>query len=36
MGAGSRLKQFAVYCGVGCQVEYALKDGKVIYAQINP
>lgn len=21
------------YCGVGCRIEYALKDGKIIYAQ---
>ncbi len=24
------------YCGVGCTVEYALKDGKIIYAQGTP
>jgi formate dehydrogenase alpha subunit len=23
------------YCGVGCTIEYALKDGEVIYAQAN-
>ena len=24
------------YCGVGCQIEYALKDGEIIYAQARP
>ncbi len=24
------------YCGVGCQVEYALRDGDILYAQSTP
>jgi formate dehydrogenase alpha subunit len=28
-----RVKTVCGYCGVGCQIEYALKDGQVIYAQ---
>lgn len=24
------------YCGVGCQIEYALKDGEILYAQARP
>lgn len=24
------------YCGVGCQIEYALKDGEIIYAEAAP
>ena len=31
-----RLKTICGYCGVGCQIEYALKDGKIIYAQSTP
>lgn len=28
-----RIKTICGYCGVGCQIEYALKDGEIIYAQ---
>jgi formate dehydrogenase alpha subunit len=28
-----RIKTVCGYCGVGCQIEYALKDGEIIYAQ---
>jgi predicted molibdopterin-dependent oxidoreductase YjgC len=28
-----RIKTVCGYCGVGCQIEYALKDGDIIYAQ---
>lgn len=28
-----RVKTVCGYCGVGCQIEYALKDGEIIYAQ---
>jgi predicted molibdopterin-dependent oxidoreductase YjgC len=28
-----RTKSICGYCGVGCQIEYALKDGEIIYAQ---
>jgi formate dehydrogenase alpha subunit len=31
-----RVKTICGYCGVGCQVEYALKDGSIIYAQSTP
>ena len=31
-----RVKTICGYCGVGCQVEYAKKDGKIIYAQAKP
>lgn len=31
-----RRKSICGYCGVGCQVEYALKDGEIIYAQGTP
>jgi len=31
-----RAKTICGYCGVGCQIEYALKDGEIIYAQSNP
>lgn len=31
-----RTKTICGYCGVGCQIEYALKDGEIIYAQSNP
>jgi formate dehydrogenase alpha subunit len=31
-----RVKTICGYCGVGCQVEYALKDEKIIYAQSTP
>ncbi len=24
------------YCGVGCQLEYALKEGEIVYAQASP
>ena len=30
------MKTICGYCGVGCQVEYALRDGKIIYAQSGP
>ncbi len=28
-----RIKSICGYCGVGCTVEYALKDGEILYAQ---
>nr|MBN1228234.1 molybdopterin-dependent oxidoreductase [Anaerolineae bacterium] len=28
-----RIKTICGYCGVGCQIEYAVKDGEIIYAQ---
>lgn len=28
-----RIKTICGYCGVGCQLEYALKDGEILYAQ---
>jgi NADH-quinone oxidoreductase subunit G len=28
-----RTKTVCGYCGVGCQIEYALKDGEILYAQ---
>lgn len=28
-----RKQTICAYCGVGCSVEYALKDGKILYAQ---
>jgi formate dehydrogenase alpha subunit len=31
-----RIKTICGYCGVGCQIEYALKDGEIIYAQSKP
>jgi formate dehydrogenase alpha subunit len=31
-----RVKTICGYCGVGCQIEYALKDGAILYAQSNP
>jgi predicted molibdopterin-dependent oxidoreductase YjgC len=31
-----RVKTICGYCGVGCQVEYALKNGKIVYAQAPP
>jgi predicted molibdopterin-dependent oxidoreductase YjgC len=31
-----RVKSICGYCGVGCQVEYALRDGAIVYAQSTP
>jgi predicted molibdopterin-dependent oxidoreductase YjgC len=31
-----RTKTICGYCGVGCQIEYAHKDGEIIYAQAKP
>lgn len=31
-----RINTICGYCGVGCQIEYALKDGTIIYAQSTP
>jgi predicted molibdopterin-dependent oxidoreductase YjgC len=31
-----RVKTICGYCGVGCQVEYALKNGRILYAQAPP
>jgi len=31
-----RIKTICGYCGVGCQIEYALNNGKIIYAQAKP
>ena len=28
-----RIETICGYCGVGCQIEYATRDGKIIYAQ---
>ena len=31
-----RIKTICGYCGVGCQVEYALQDGEILYARSTP
>jgi formate dehydrogenase alpha subunit len=31
-----RTKTICGYCGVGCQIEYALKDGEILYAESTP
>ncbi|UCD42034.1 MAG: (2Fe-2S)-binding protein, partial [Chloroflexota bacterium] len=31
-----RVKTICGYCGVGCQIEYGLKDGEILYAQSTP
>ena len=31
-----RVNTICGYCGVGCQIEYALKDGTILYAQSTP
>jgi formate dehydrogenase alpha subunit len=31
-----RVKTICGYCGVGCQIEYALKGGEILYAQGTP
>ncbi len=31
-----RIKTICGYCGVGCQIQYALKDGEILYAQGKP
>jgi predicted molibdopterin-dependent oxidoreductase YjgC len=31
-----RVRTTCGYCGVGCQVEYALKDGQILYTQSAP
>jgi predicted molibdopterin-dependent oxidoreductase YjgC len=31
-----RVKTICGYCGVGCQIEYALRDGQILYAQAKP
>jgi predicted molibdopterin-dependent oxidoreductase YjgC len=31
-----RVKSICGYCGVGCQIEYALRDGNILYAQARP
>ncbi|NDJ76501.1 MAG: molybdopterin-dependent oxidoreductase, partial [Chloroflexi bacterium] len=31
-----RIKSICGYCGVGCEIEYALRDGEIIYAQSTP
>lgn len=31
-----KTKTICGYCGVGCQVEYALRDGEILYAQSTP
>ena len=31
-----RIKTICGYCGVGCQIEYALHDGEILYAQSPP
>lgn len=32
----ARVKSICGYCGVGCQIEYALRDGEILYAQAKP
>lgn len=31
-----RVNTICAYCGVGCEIEYALKDGEILYAQSTP
>ena len=31
-----RVKTICGYCGVGCQIEYAIRNGNIIYAQSSP
>lgn len=31
-----RIKTICGYCGVGCEIEYALADGEIAYAQARP
>lgn len=31
-----RVKSICGYCGVGCEVEYARRDGAIVYAQSTP
>jgi predicted molibdopterin-dependent oxidoreductase YjgC len=31
-----RVKTICGYCGVGCEIEFAKKDGQIIYAQSTP
>jgi formate dehydrogenase alpha subunit len=31
-----RIETICGYCGVGCQVEYAVRDGVILYAQSKP
>jgi formate dehydrogenase alpha subunit len=31
-----RINSICGYCGVGCKIEYALKDGQILYAQGQP
>jgi predicted molibdopterin-dependent oxidoreductase YjgC len=31
-----RIKTICGYCGVGCEIEYALKDGEILYARSTP
>lgn len=31
-----RIKTICGYCGVGCQIEFALHDGEILYAQSKP
>jgi formate dehydrogenase alpha subunit len=31
-----RVKTICGYCGVGCQIEYALRGGSIVYAQSTP
>ena len=31
-----RTKTICGYCGVGCEIEYALKEGEILYAQATP
>lgn len=31
-----RIKSICGYCGVGCEVEYACRDGEILYAQSTP
>jgi len=31
-----RIKTICGYCGVGCEIEYAVKDGEIVYAQSTP
>jgi len=31
-----RIKTICGYCGVGCEIEYALREGEILYAQSTP
>jgi predicted molibdopterin-dependent oxidoreductase YjgC len=31
-----RVKSICGYCGVGCEIDYALRDGEILYAESRP